>query len=122
MKSTAKFCIAALAAAACSAAGAQDMYKCKDAKGRITYASNECSLLGLLPAGEITGRASVAPAQKVVPFRHAPESAPAAPAAPAAAPQGVAAGDAKADADDKRCFKIKTAKGSGTRCNDKPEE
>ena len=55
-------------------ASAQGLYKCKDAAGKITYAGSECQLLGLTPAGEVTGRASVAPALK---FQPRPPAAPA---------------------------------------------
>ncbi len=114
-----KFCFAASASLLCAQAAAQDMYKCKDAAGKITYSGRECSLLGLTSAGEVTGRASVTPALQFQP------TAPSAPVrsvegrAPAAAPQPDPA--AGAPDDDKRCFTVKTAKGTATRCNDRPD-
>ncbi len=114
MVSTARW-IAALLALCCAPAAAQ-MYKCKDAKGKITYAGDECGKLGLRSAGEVKGRASVAPA-----YRPPPSPAAARPK-PAAAAQGApAAADAAKDAE-RRCFTVKTAKGTATRCNDVPDE
>ena len=114
---SAKFLVALLALLHCTAAPAQGMYKCKDAAGRITYSGNECRLIGLISAGEVTGRASVAPALKPPATRPAPSAAPANPHAPARQ------STAKAPAEpEKRCFTMKTAKGTSTRCNDVPEE
>ncbi len=112
-----KFCFAASASLLCAQAAAQDMYKCKDAAGKITYSGKECSLLGLTSAGEVTGRASVTPALQFQP------PAPAAPMRPAAAAPVAPQPDPAAVApdDDKRCFAVKTAKGTATRCNDKPD-
>ncbi len=106
-----------LACLLCTAAAAQGMYKCKDAAGKITYSGNECHLVGLTSAGDVAGRASVAPAFKPAPNRPAPPAVAATPAAseaedapkPPAAPQ-------------RRCFTVKTAKGTATRCNDTPAE
>lgn len=116
MKPIAKFFVAASAATLCAQAAAQGTYKCKDAAGKITYAGKECSLLGLMPGGEITGTISVQPPLAV------PKSRPAAPPAPEPAaadePPEKKARDPGAEAvvgeDGRRCFK--TAK--GTRCND----
>jgi hypothetical protein len=66
-----------LALPLCAQAGAPQMFKCKDAAGRIIYAGRECSELGLSSAGEVEGRASVTPALKV-------------PAAPPAVPDAAA--------------------------------
>ena len=101
----------------CTAAAAQGMYKCKDPAGKITYAGKECRLIGLTDAGEVTGRASVTPAIK-------PAAASAAQAgAPAKAPATASQGAAKAPVPpERRCFTVKTAKGTATRCNDKPED
>jgi hypothetical protein len=93
------------------AAGAQGLYKCKDAAGKITYAGRECALLGLQSAGEIRDSMSNSPAPD---FPKAKPDAPA-PAGQAAVP---AKADEKKDEDDRRCFK--TAK--GYRCNEKPDE
>jgi hypothetical protein len=113
------FFLAGTASLLCAQAAAQGMYKCKDAAGKITYSGSECKLLGLTSAGEVTGRVSVTPALQ---FKPPPPSA--APAAPAAAPApAVPEQPADGDAPDpnKRCFTIKTAKGTATRCNDRPD-
>jgi hypothetical protein len=118
MNPFAKLCLAASAAAFCAQAAAQGMYKCKDAAGKITYAGSECKLLGLTSAGEVAGRASVTPALK---FPPQPPAAPAAaePPAPAQAP---GSGDSAAPQDPaRRCFSVKSGKGTSTRCNDAPE-
>ncbi len=105
---------------AATGAAAQGMYKCKDAAGKITYAGNECHLLGLKPAGEVADRMNTSPAYK------APKRPAAPPPAAAPAPQPVqgaaAAKDDTADPAKRRCFTIKTAKGVTTRCNEKPEQ
>jgi hypothetical protein len=118
MNLIAKFCIAASASALCAQAAAQGMYKCKDAAGKITYAGKECNLLGLLPAGEVTGRASVQPALKappvaplVMPTPPPEQTALPTPSDKADRPDGA---EAIVGQDGRRCFK--TAKGN--RCND----
>jgi len=107
--------------AGCTAAAAQGMYKCKDAAGKITYAGNECHLLGLTPAGEVKGQASVAPAVKAPPPAPRPaESSAPPPADVPKAPSG--APEAKAENPERKCFTVKTARGgTATRCNDAPE-
>ncbi len=100
----------------CAAAAAQGMYKCKDADGKITYAGNECHLLGLTSAGEVKGEASVVPAIAVPSQRSQPYSPP-----PAAVPS-VPAPEVSAEKPDRRCFVVKTAKGTATRCNDDPDK
>jgi hypothetical protein len=101
-------------ALAAAQAGAQQVYKCQDAAGKITYASNPCDELGMRSAGEVKKSINVAPAQSVPPQPAAPARAPAAQAAPPKAEQ--------AAEPERRCFTVKTAKGVVTRCNDKPEE
>ena len=106
--------IAAAALLCAIQAVAQPLHKCRDAAGKVTYASQDCEMLGLKPAGETRDRSNVAPAFKAPPPAAAKPAA--APAAKAAAGQA-----AKKDAEkeeDRRCFK--TAK--GTRCNDTPDE
>jgi hypothetical protein len=114
-----RFSAAWAAALVCGAAAAQGMYKCKDAAGRITYSGNECELIGLTPAGEVTGKANVAPAYKPPPGSRAKPVAGAKPAATAS--QGPAKKEEPA-APERRCFVVKTAKGNVTRCNDQPAE
>ena len=120
-----KLFVAVLALAFGAQAAAQGMYKCKDAAGKITSAGNECHLLGLIPAGEVSGRANVAPAEKFTNQQRAAPSVQPAPVAPPP-PAAVQGADAKPAEDDKRCFtrQVKTAKGFATvrNCNDKPDE
>jgi len=117
-----KFLIALLALALSPGAAAQGMYKCKDAAGKITYSGSECHLIGLTPAGDVTGRATVTPALKLPAPAAAPSARPATLPAPTTAPAPAPA--------EKRCFTVtkvvKTPKGNttvtSTRCNDEPEE
>jgi Domain of unknown function (DUF4124) len=95
-------------------AGAQQVYKCQDAAGKVTYASHACEDLGMRSAGEVKGSINVAPAQKAPPAPAAPASARAAQAAP---PKAEPAAEPE-----RRCFTVKTAKGTATRCNEKPED
>jgi hypothetical protein len=110
---------AAVALSLGAAAAAQQMFKCRDAGGKITYAGQECEELGLSPAGEVKGRASMAPAYSPSP----PPPAVASPK-PAASPaaQGVPRGSDASREPERRCFTVKTAKGTATRCNDVPDE
>jgi hypothetical protein len=95
------------------------MYKCKDAAGKITYSGKECHLIGLTDAGEVTGRASVTPAVRPPAASAAQTGAPV--RAPARAPASQGAAKAPVPPE-RRCFTVKTAKGTATRCNDVPEE
>lgn len=95
-------------------AGAQPVYKCQDAAGKVTYASHACADLGMRSAGEVKKSINVAPAFKAPPRPAAPAPAP---AAQAARPKAE-----KAAEPERRCFTVKTAKGVVTRCNDKPDE
>jgi hypothetical protein len=97
------------------AAGPQ-LFKCKDAAGSITYAGRECSELGLGSAGEIKDRSTVAPALKV-PAAPAPvpDAADSVAVPPSQSREGASATPAR------RCFTVKTAKGTVERCNDVPE-
>ena len=52
---------AILAFPLCAQAAEPQVFKCKDAAGRITYAGRECSELGLSSAGEIKDRTNVTP-------------------------------------------------------------
>jgi len=111
---------AALALSVCAEAAAQQqMYKCKNAAGRITYSGSECKDLGLTSAGEIKGEASVMPSQV------APSSSAAPAPAPARRPRREEARSQAPEepppaAPERRCFTVKTAKGNTTRCNDTP--
>src|SRR4249920_1195376 len=104
-----KLCFAASAAALCAHAAADGMYKCKDAAGKITYAGKECHLLGLMPGGEVTGRASVTPALKPPPPQPAAPRPPA--DKPVAAPESAEkierapGAEAVVGEDGRRCFK-----------------
>jgi len=108
--------ICALAWSFCVAASAQGLHKCSDAKGKITYAGQECEELGLKSAGAIREKSSVAPAYKPPP-RPAAKSDGKAAAKPAASKDTVEQDKAR-EPGDRRCFK--TAK--GTRCNEEPDE
>lgn len=111
-----------LALPLCAQAAEQQMFKCKDTAGRITYSGKPCNELGLSSAGEVTGRASVTPALRVLPSATRTYTPPAAPDAPAKAVEPAKQGvDAAPATGEKRCFSVKTAKGTTERCNDTPE-
>jgi hypothetical protein len=105
--------IAAAVVLVATPAGAQQVYKCQDAAGKVTYASNPCADLGMRSAGEVKESINVAPAQKVPPRPAAP---------PATSAQSAPPEAEKAAEPERRCFRVKTAKGFATRCNDKPDE
>jgi len=110
----------ALALAIGTEAGAQ-MYKCKDAAGRITYSSQDCASIGLIPAGEVREKVNVAPAFKPPP---APKPLPPTQAvkpAPKPAPAPMATEPEKKEPE-RRCFVVQTPKGPVTRCNEVPGE
>ncbi len=107
-------------ALASSGAWAQ-MFKCTNAAGKVTYSGQKCSALGLKDAGEVKERIQSAPGDR--------PAAAAGARRPASAPPNAQAKDAdppppaaKADDADRRCFSVKTAKGTSMRCGDKPEE
>ena len=113
------------------AGAAAQTYKCANAAGKITYSSSPCSDLGLKDAGEVRNQLNVSPAQKVAPMSP-PPAQPAKPAPAAQATPKPAAAKVPADlppdtiidegrSDGKRCFTVKTAKGTATRCNDSPD-
>jgi hypothetical protein len=93
-------------------AGAQQVYKCQDAAGKVTYASTPCADLGMRSAGEVKENVNVAPGY----------TAPPRPAAPPPAAQVEPRKAEPVAEPERRCFTVKTAKGVATRCNDKPED
>ena len=107
----------AVIALAAAQAGAQQVYKCQDAAGKITYASHACDKLGMQSAGEVKQSINVAPAYKAPPRPAARAPAPAEKAAPPKPEK-----TEKAAEPERRCFTVKTAKGVVTRCNDKPQD
>jgi hypothetical protein len=94
---------------------AAQVFKCLDAAGKVTYSSAACKTLGLKDAGEVQNRIQVTPAFQP------PAQRPARPAEdrPVATGKPAAEGEQKPE---RRCFTVTTAKGTATRCNDKPEE
>jgi hypothetical protein len=107
---------AILALPLCAQAAAPQMFKCKDAAGRITYAGRECGELGLISAGEVKDRTSVTPALKVPAAPPpVPDAADKVPAPPSQSSEGAPAITRN------KCFTVKTAKGTAERCNDVPE-
>lgn len=117
--------LAAAALTFCAQVGAQ-VFKCKDAAGKISYGSRACGEIGLSSAGEVKDDINMIPANKPPPVAAA---RPARVAAPAPAPKKPASAQASDD-DGRRCFvttrTVKTSKGNqtvqSTRCNDEPEE
>ena len=120
-----KVLFAVLAFALFAEVAAQQMFKCRNASGQITYSGRECKDLGLSPAGEIKGQANVVETPGTpsatrdgeratpTPPQAVKQEAPVAPDAPAA--------EAAPATPERRCFTVKTAKGNVTRCNDTPE-
>ena len=94
---------------------AAQMFKCTDAAGKVTYSSAKCSELGLKDAGEVKDRIQVTPAFQPPAQRpaRAAEDRPVVTQKPAAEEE---------KKPERRCFTVKTAKGTVTRCNDKPDE
>jgi len=136
MDRTLRSCVGLLLLSLCASLAAQEMYKCKDAAGKITYSGKECSLIGLTSAGEVTGRVSVQPAYRssqqpaggpseqpggAAPVGARSSAAPSGAPRAAAAPAKQKADNPPADPPDRRCFTVKTAKGTATRCNDVPD-
>lgn len=95
------------------------LFKCRDAAGKVTYSGTKCSDLGLKDAGEVKDRLQVTPA----PSQPAPQPSSSArrenDEPPAATPPPAAEAPKEPE---RRCFTVKTAKGNVTRCNDKPDE
>ena len=74
---------AAAIALAAAQAGAQQVYKCQDAAGKVTYASQPCAELGMRSGGEVKESINVAPAYKA-PHQTRPPMAPSRDRAPPA--------------------------------------
>ena len=110
------FAIAGVLLAVAAPDAVAQLFKCSDAAGKVTYSSAACNTLGLKDAGQIQDRIQVTPAFQ-------PPAQPAARRSsedrPAATPKPAAEEEKKAE---RRCFTVKTAKGTATRCNDKPDE
>ncbi|MEA3192537.1 MAG: hypothetical protein QOD26_870 [Betaproteobacteria bacterium] len=117
MTDIAKIVVAVAVLLPCHEAAAQT-FKCTDAAGKVTYASSRCAELGLKDAGEVKERIQVTPA----PPQPAPRPSPASAARASDTPKPPAAGKAESEDPDRRCFTVKTAKGSVTRCNDRPDD
>jgi hypothetical protein len=114
--------IVAAAALLLSGNVAAQTYKCIDAAGKVTYTSSKCSDLRLKDGGEVKERLQYGPGD---PAAAKAAKAPAKPAPPNPATrtaEAPPAAPAKAEGEDRRCFTVKTAKGTATRCGDKQEE
>ena len=116
-----KLMIAVAAALLSGNLGAQT-FKCTDAAGKITYSGTKCSDLRMKDAGAVKDRVQVTPA-----YRPAAQTTGASrPSAPAAASKAqdteTPVGAAKPAEPERRCFTVKTGKGTATRCDDKPQE
>jgi len=115
-----KAIIFAFAALLPGVAGAQ-LFKCADARGKITYTGTKCSELGLKDVGEVPERINVSPAYRA-PAGSASRPPPPTPAAQTPEPPKPAA-DGEEQNPNRRCFTVAVGKGkTATRCNDKPEE
>lgn len=97
---------------------AAQMFKCTDAGGKVTYSSTRCADLGLKDAGEVKERIQVTPA----PPQPTPRPSAASAQRDRDAPKPPAGAAEPAADPERRCFTVKTAKGSVTRCNDKPDD
>ena len=102
---------------------AAQTFKCTNASGKITYSGKKCSDLGLKDAGEVKDQLNVTPAYRPSAQGGGSDSRPRpAPAAraPDPGPPAAVAEPAEPAAAERRCFTVQTAKGTATRCNDKP--
>jgi len=97
-------------------------YKCVDAKGKVTYTGSKCADLKLKDGGEVKERIQYGPGDRAAANAANAPAKPPAPntvqGTPGAPPAPPAASSAKAEGEDRRCFK--TAK--GMRCGDKQED
>ena len=116
--STFRTMLAAAAMLILSSEVAAQMFKCTDKAGKVTYSSVKCDDLGLKDAGPVQDRIQVTPAPPQpasLPSSGARSQGDDRPVKPAAAAE-------PPKEPERRCFTVKTAKGSVTRCNDKPDE
>ena len=121
MKEIAKLVVAA-SALLLSGPIAAHTFKCTSAAGKITYSGTKCSELGLKDAGEVRDRINVNPAYRPPPAETLRLLLPPAPAAAPEAPSAGTPAAADPAKPERRCFSVQTAKGTVTRCNDKPDE
>src|SRR5262245_12286784 len=103
---------AILALLACTSAGAQT-YNCEGADGKVTYGDKPCAP-GKKDEGKVPDHLSTTPAPK----KRQAASPP--PADKADKPQAKRAAAKPAPQPERRCFTVKTATGTATRCNDDP--
>ena len=119
-----KVLFAILAFLLCAELAAQQMFKCKDASGRITYSGSECKDLGLSSAGEVKGQANVVSTPGLPPTTRdhdrPPPTTPNVTRQDRPVAQDIPAAEAAPGTPERRCFTVKTAKGTATRCNDTP--
>ena len=115
-----------LSLALCAPVQAQ-MFKCRDAAGKITYSSEDCKKIGLAPAGAVKeGQVTVAPGLT-----------PKAPAVAAKPKPGTERSEGPADYSEfkqeleakkgggerkPRCFIVQTPMGTTTKCLDKADQ
>jgi len=110
------FLAGSLALGMLAAAGADaQVYKCQDAKGKITYSGQPCADLGQKSAGEVKDSVSISPGMPVPAAK--PEQSPRRPdpAAATAAEPAPAPKESAGENPNRRCFTVKTAKGTTTR-------
>ena len=120
-----KWLAAALALAFCAHAQAQ-MFKCKDAAGKITYSSDPCDKIGLSKGGEVRGgQVTVAPGLKPKPVAAKPKPGKEKGEAPTDYSEFKDQLDKekrKGDPSKPRCFIVTTPMGTSTKCVDKADQ
>ena len=113
--------VLAISIALASGGASAQMFKCTNAAGKVTYSGQKCNEIGLKDAGEVKARIQSAPGDRPAAAAATRTPAPAQADAPAKAAEPPPTA-AKADDPDRRCFSVKTAKGTTTRCGDKQED
>jgi hypothetical protein len=101
---------------------AAQTYKCVDAAGKVTYTGSKCSELRLKDGGQVKETLQVAPGDRAAAKAARAPAKPAPPKPVTRTAEAPPAKPAKAEGEDRRCFTVKTAKGTATRCGDKQEE